>query len=112
MFKILEKYDKDEAPIVVYRVDNKQGEEQNSFSGIDIKIDNNLTNVSLESFFDFVKKLNGNVWIVCNWKYSEALEEHRKEISNLKCFYLIESEEVNNYFKLSFCIHIPSFSTR
>ena len=106
MLNALERYDKNEAPIVVYRVKNdtidnkkdiKNDMEQISLIEIDDKIDKNSKVVSLKNFLDLVKELKGNVWIVCNWALKDTLEEHRKGIHNLYCFYLIESKEVNQF---------------
>ena len=103
----LEKYDKNEAPVVIYRVVddeslmNKEGKQQI----VVIEKDGQII-LNVKDFFDLISQLNGNVWLIVNVENTvlrETLESFK--MPNLFLFCLIESKEVFYFTSFFFVIH-------
>ena len=102
----LDRYDKNEAPVVVYRfvndeaIINQDGNYQIIITDNDIKI-----KLNVNDFFTLISKLNGNVWIIANGENTvvrEALESFK--MPNLFVFYLIEFKKVLILYMHCICI--------
>ena len=96
MFNILEKYDKNEAPVVIYRIVddesliNKDGKQQIFIMDKDDKI-----NLNVNDFFTLISKLSGNVWLIVNGENTVLREKFESfKAPNLFLFCLIESKKV------------------
>ena len=85
----LENYDKNEAPLVVYRVYGDGSE----YDKLDPQ-----TKINIDNFVTLLSELKSNVWLIANnentfvRKVQETLNKSKQ--NNFSFFYLIESKEV------------------